>query len=116
MRSRTQLVIDALEAEYKRLEKKAARYRAQQEMPLLAFFEPRKEIQEKLPTLDAGTRAFFNYVHQAMHHYANFIHKAPSLTSFIEACRLFELKPYQKDSIERFEVNRNVKGGLICLG
>lgn len=65
MRSRTQLVIDALEAEYKRLEKKAARYRAQQEMPLLAFFELRKEIQEKLPTLDAGTRAFSNYVRQS---------------------------------------------------
>lgn len=85
-------------------------------MPLLAFFELRKETQEKLPKIESGTRAFFNYVQQAMHHYANFIHKAPSLTSFIEACRHFELEPYQKDSIERFEVNRNVKGGLLCLG
>ncbi|EGR1175702.1 hypothetical protein FP742_21875 [Vibrio parahaemolyticus] len=65
MRSRTQLVIDALEAEYKRLEKKAARYKAQQEMPLLAFLELQKEIQVKLSTLDAGTRAFSNYLRQA---------------------------------------------------
>ncbi len=51
--------------EFKRLEKKAARYKAQQEMPLLAFLELQKEIQVKLSTLDAGTRAFSNYLRQA---------------------------------------------------
>lgn len=95
MRSRTQLIIDALEAEYKRLEKKAARYKAQQEMPLLAFFELRKEIQEKLPTLKAGTRAFSNYLRQADK-------------------KLSELK-IEQAKYEKRDINKVMHNEAVCL-
>ncbi|WP_045608343.1 hypothetical protein [Vibrio parahaemolyticus] len=56
------------------------------------------------------------YSRQVMRQYARFKREAPSLTAFVEACGQFELKQYQRDFIERLEANRNVKGGLICLG
>ncbi|EIA1625507.1 hypothetical protein V8046_004804 [Vibrio parahaemolyticus] len=56
------------------------------------------------------------YSRQVMREYASFKRQISSLTALVKACGHFELKPYQKDFIERFEANRNVRGGLICLG
>lgn len=56
------------------------------------------------------------YSRQAMRQYARFNAVPPSLTTFVEACGHFELKPYQKDFIERFETNQSINRGLICFG
>lgn len=56
------------------------------------------------------------YSRQVMRQYASLKREIPSLTAFVKACGHFELKPYQKEFIERLEANRNVRGGLICLG
>ncbi|MBT0068356.1 MULTISPECIES: hypothetical protein [Vibrio] len=52
------------------------------------------------------------YSRQVMREYTSFKRQISSLTAFVKACGHFELKPYQKDFIERFEANRNVRGGI----